>query len=423
MQTIKTRFAPSPTGFLHIGGARTALYAYLYAKSLGGKFVLRIEDTDQERSQPHFAEDIIQSLAWLGINWDEGPYYQSQRLTIYREHKQILLDKGLAYEKDGAVYIKVPREQDIYFQDLLRQKITFNTRELTDFVIIKSDGFPAFHFAVVVDDATMGITHIIRGEDHISNTPKQILIYQALGYDIPLYAHLPLIVGPDHTPLSKRHGDTALSEFIRQGFIAPALLNFLARMGWGYKNQELFTAQELYELFDIKKTSKSPAVFDLAKLKWLNAQHLKNLAPESIYELLKLDRTADAEKILKLIRVMHPKLTDIRDIHNALSYILDDQFPYELETVATHLLTDTADQLLQDLASLLEATEIWNGSIIEQTIRNYASLTNVKAAVPIHALRAALTGQSVTPGLFELMEILGKKTTLARLNAQRWKKL
>lgn len=416
MSTVRTRFAPSPTGALHVGGARTALYSYIFAKAHQGQFILRIEDTDQERSRDHFTQDILQALEWLGVRWDEGPFFQSQRLDIYHNFREQLLQKNLAYEKDGAIYLKVPPDISIHFKDIIRGSISTNTKEINDFVIFKQDGFPTFHFAVVIDDATMNISHIIRGEDHISNTPKQLLIYQALDLPIPQYAHLPLIVGPDHAPLSKRHGATALSDYSRQGYLPEALFNFLARIGWGYQNQEIFSLADLIRLFDLKKVSKSPGVFDLTKLNWLNAQYLKKSSPEEIYTKLQHKTQLSLETLTPLIELMRPKLQHPDDIIHAAQYVFTDS--YDLSEDALTLLKSNHETSshLGSMRQTLSTLDDWSCPAIEGTIRSLAEELDIKAAQLIHPLRAILTGQKVTPGLFELMEIMGKNTVLSRIS-------
>ncbi|HAR64105.1 MAG: glutamate--tRNA ligase [Candidatus Margulisiibacteriota bacterium] len=420
MTTIKTRFAPSPTGHLHIGGARTALYSYLFAKQNNGKFILRIEDTDKERSDDRFSQDIINALLWLGITWDEGPYYQSKRIDIYNEYSNILLKQGLAYKKDEAVFFRIPETDRIEINDLIHGKITFNTKELNDFVIIKSDGYPAFHFAVVIDDAVMGITHIIRGDDHISNTPKQLLLYQALELTIPVYAHLPLIVGKDHTPLSKRHGDTALSEYQKHGYLPDSLVNFLARMGWGYQNQEIFSMDELISLFDVKKVSKSPAVFDTIKLNWINAQYLKKSSPDYIYQQIQEKVTMSEQEALPLINLFLPKAANINELVDGINYCTSYEYPFEEELMATYLSKEDTNLLLDETTKELKKIDGWNTETIETAIRTLAQNKGIKAAQIIHPLRAALTGRKITPGIFELMEVLGKEKTITRLLNKSW---
>ena len=300
----RVRFAPSPTGFLHIGSARTALFNWMYARSTGGAFILRIEDTDLARSKKEFEEEILSSMSWLGLNWDEL-YYQSKRFDLYREHAQRLVKEGKAYRDNGAVILKTPKKE-IKLYDLIRGEIVFDTShfldrnedntpvldkdgnpKLKDEILLKSDGSPAFSFCNVIDDALMEISCVIRGEDHISNTPKQILMYEALGFKPPKYAHLPLIMGEEGGRLSKRFGAVAVSEYKEMGFLPQAMLNYLARLGWSHGDQEIFTKNELIEYFDLKVIGKSPSVFDIEKCTWVNSQHLAKLSDKELLEWTK----------------------------------------------------------------------------------------------------------------------------------------
>jgi len=262
MSDIRVRFAPSPTGFLHIGGVRTALFNYLYARQQGGKFLLRIEDTDRQRSTPEFEKEILDSMKWLGLDWDEDLVHQSKRLDRYREVAQELVAKGLAYEFEGAIKFKIP-QTEVKVYDIVRGEVTYDSKEFDDLVIMKSDGYPVFHLAVVVDDHDMGITHVVRGEDHLPNTPRHILLYQALGWKPPKYAHLPLIFGSDGTPLSKRHGAVAVTEYRNKGFLPQGLINYLALLGWNPGTpQEIFSLSELVKQFSLKRVIKSNAQFN-----------------------------------------------------------------------------------------------------------------------------------------------------------------
>lgn len=283
---IKVRFAPSPTGYLHIGGARTALFNWMYARAQDGKFVLRIEDTDQQRSKKEYEEEILRSLKWLGFEWDEL-YYQSRRFDIYREHAQRLLDEGKAYKEGEAIILKMIPDQEIKIFDLIRGEITFDSSELKDQVLMKSDGSPAYSFCCVVDDALMEISHVVRGEDHISNTPKQIMIYRALDWKVPKYAHLPLIMGEDGSRLSKRYGAVAVSDYQKQGYVAEALVNYLMLLGWSPgNNQEKISPEAAIKKFSLKKINKAGAVFSLEKLQWLNNLYLKELETPQLVEML-----------------------------------------------------------------------------------------------------------------------------------------
>ncbi len=271
---IRVRFAPSPTGYLHVGGARTALFNWLYARHHNGTFILRIEDTDKERSTEESIDQIVEAMEWLGLDWDEY-YRQTERSGIHQQAAQDLMDRDLAYERDGAWWFRVPVDGETVVHDLLLGDVTFKHEEMKDFVIRRSDGSFVYNFVVVVDDADMGITHVIRGDDHLMNTPKQILLYEAMGRPVPHFVHLPMILGPDRTRLSKRHGVTSVLEYRRRGFLPETMVNFFARLGWSHGDQEIFTRQELIDLFDLNSVGRSAAIFDEAKLKWLNQQHLK----------------------------------------------------------------------------------------------------------------------------------------------------
>jgi len=285
MAEVRVRFAPSPTGYLHVGGARTALFNWLYARHHGGKFILRIEDTDRSRSTDEAIEQILESMRWLGLDWDEF-YRQTDRLEIHRQAAQQLLDKGAAYEHEGAVWFRIPKTGVTVVEDLLLGRVEFKNSELKDLVILRSDGTPTYNFACVVDDSDMRMTHVIRGDDHLNNTPKQILIYRALGREPPKFAHLPMILGPDKTKLSKRHGAVSVLEYRRRGFLPEALINFFARLGWSHGDQEIFSREELVELFDLPGVGKSAAVFDEQKLLWINHEWLKRADPVRLSRLL-----------------------------------------------------------------------------------------------------------------------------------------
>ncbi len=282
---IRVRFAPSPTGYLHIGGVRTALFNYLYARNQGGKFLLRIEDTDRERSKPEYEREILSALEWLGLKWDETVIRQSERIAKYAAEAKKLIEQGLAYEEKGeggkvAVKFKMP-SRTVKFQDLVHGELSFDSSLFDDMVLIKSDGYPTYHWACIIDDHEMEISHVIRGDDHISNTPRQIMLFEAMGWKPPKYAHLPLIMGGDGTPLSKRHGAVSLTQFREDGYIPDGLINYLALLGWGTEgNQELYSLDELIKKFSIKRINKANARFNVEKLDWINAQHLKKL-PEA----------------------------------------------------------------------------------------------------------------------------------------------
>jgi glutamyl-tRNA synthetase len=429
LSEVKVRFAPSPTGYLHVGGARTALFNYLFARHSKGKFILRIEDTDRQRSSDEFLEDILQSLKWLGIEWDEEPVFQSQRLNIYQEFAEKLLNKGLAYEekteKGVGIRFKANVEK-VKFKDLIRGEIEFS-QGFEDIVIMKSDGTPTYNFACVIDDANLGITHIIRGEDHISNTPKQLLLYQALGFKEPLFAHLPLILGPDRTRLSKRHGAVSLSEYRRQGFLPQALFNFLALLGWSPgDNRELLSRKELINLFDLDRINKSNAVFDIEKLKWMNKKYLKQVGEKEFKEkvlqhitepeLKKEFISLPEEKKEKLYQLLRPRIKVYFEFQDYLSYILSNRYQFEAQAVEKFLKEDKIKTLIGELANRLKALDDFQERNIEQTIRSLAEEKGLQAKEIIHPLRVVLTGREISPPLFELMEIIGRENVLFRID-------
>jgi len=416
---VRTRFAPSPTGFLHIGGARTCLFSWLYARKNQGEFVLRIEDTDRERSQREYLEEILESLAWLGLDWDEL-YYQSERFPIYLEQAEKLIKEGKAYSKDSAIFFKYQFEK-IEVNDLIRGKIEFKELPKEEEVIIKSDKTPTYNFACVIDDALMGITHVIRGEDHISNTPKQILLYKALGFDVPQFAHLPLILSPQGGRLSKRWGATSLREYRKMGYLKEALVNYLLLLGWSPKdNREIISLKEAKEIFDIKDVGKTSAVFSLDKLNWLNSQYIKEkpleeltlLAEEYLKEegfLENIDR-AYLKKVVSLFKDRIAKLEDLKDWAKFCFY---DEFEYQEET--KEILKKNLSKEVRVLIENLKNIGNFNKEDVERISRATAEKLGLKARDLVHPTRVALTGKRVGPGLFETMEVLGKEEVLKRL--------
>ncbi len=428
---ICVRFAPSPTGRLHIGGVRTALFNYLYARQQGGKFVLRIEDTDRERSKPEHEEEILFSLRWLGLEWDGEPIRQSSRLDRYREAAAELIAKDLAYEseQDGrkAVKFRMPK-QAVKFKDIVHEEVAFDSSLWEDLVIMKSDGYPTYHFAVVVDDHDMGITHVIRGDDHLTNTPKHILLYLAFGWKPPKYAHLPLIMGTDGTPLSKRHGAVAASDYREQGYLPQATLNYLALLGWGPEgNEEIFTLPQLIKKFSMKRITKSNSRFNPEKFLWLNGQHLKAL-PDRDYiqgmtdywksltisssEATPQPAHPNWEKILLLYKT---RARTWKDLEVQAGYI----FQKDLELNPAILAEMTADM------AAIKGLQVWidraadmnfdDHAGLEQMTREVAEQLAIQPAALIHPLRFSISGTKVTPGLFELMSVIGKETCLSRI--------
>jgi len=424
---VRVRFAPSPTGNLHIGGGRTALFNWLFSQSQKGKFILRIEDTDKERSKKEFVDEILFSLKWLGFDWDEL-YYQSERFDRYRQHADKLLKAGSAYiekspEGKEAVIFKVTGQR-IKVNDLIRGQIEFDSSLIKDQVLIKSDGTPTYNFACVVDDAEMNITHIIRGDDHISNTPKQVLFYEALGFPLPYFAHLPLIMGMDGGRLSKRTGATAISDYRKMGYLPEALINYLLLLSWSPGgNREIVNLQEAIELFDINNVNKTAATFDLKKLDWMNNQYLKNADPQKMLEeLLPLlvekgfirENEFDREYILGLIKLFQPRLARLNDFIDWADFFFVEEIKIDPLAQEKFLSRDLSNEFKLFIAEL-EGLSNFSVENIEISFRDLVAKLNIEAKVLIHPLRVALTGKTIGPGLFELIYHLGLERTKRRL--------
>ncbi|MGB9857652.1 MAG: glutamate--tRNA ligase [Dictyoglomaceae bacterium] len=467
MKDIRVRIAPSPTGYLHVGTAHTALFNWLFARHNKGTFILRIEDTDRERSTKEYEENILEGLIWLGLNWDEGPYYQSQRLELYQKYARKLLEMGSAYycyctpeelegrrkialsqkrapkydrkclyltseeraryEREGrkpAIRLLVPEGKTV-FNDIIRGEIEFNNEDIGDFVIMKSDGMPTYNFAVVIDDYTMGISHVIRGEDHISNTPKQIFIYNALSWSIPEFAHLPLLLGPDRSKLSKRHGVTSVSEYRKMGYLPDALINYLALLGWTpQENREIYTREELVELFDLRKVTKNPGIFDITKLEWINAQHIRNLSHPKLAELtlpflkeaqLIKEDFLDWDYYLKVVALLQERLKTLSQIKEYGDYFFLEELNYDKEVVKKVIKHKNTSEFLKTLKGIWENLEDFSVLNLEKTLKELAERLNVSTGTLIHPVRVALTNKTVGPSLYELIEVLGKERTLKRL--------
>jgi glutamyl-tRNA synthetase len=426
--TPRLRFAPSPTGYLHVGGARTALFNWLYARRHGGTFILRIEDTDVERSQAEMVTGILDGLRWLGIDWDEGPetggphapYFQSERLDRYRAAAKQLLDSGQAFEDGGAIRFKVPAGKT-EFTDIVHGPIEFDNEHIESFVILRSDTHPTYHLSVVVDDIDMEITHVVRGDDHISNTPKQVLLYNAFGKPAPAFAHVPLIMGPDKQRLSKRHGATSVMEYEKQGYIPEAMFNFLALLGWGTgSNDELFTREELIQRFNLEGISGGNAVFNTEKLDWFNHQHLLRLTDEELMARLRvlglgswvLGPDQHSKKILELLRPRCKKLTEFQD---QLRPFFEDPSEYDAAAVKKQLSAPGTKDHLVALRETYAKSE-WNETDLEKVLRELADARTIKAGMLIQGTRIAMTGRMVSPGLFEMLVLLGRDTVLRRLD-------
>lgn len=424
---VRVRFAPSPTGNLHIGGGRTALFNWLFAQSQKGKFILRIEDTDKGRSKKEFVEEILFSLKWLGFNWDEL-YYQSQRFDRYRLYADKLLKAGLAYiekspEGKEAIIFKV-NPQKIKVNDLIRGQIEFDASLIKPQVLIKSDATPTYNFACVVDDAEMNITHIIRGDDHISNTPKQVLLYQALGLELPKFAHLPLIMGMDGGRLSKRTGATAISDYRKMGYLPEALANYLLLLSWSPgNNRELVSIKEAVELFDIKNVNRTAAAFDLKKLDWINNQYLKSADPEKLAdELIPLligksyinKDNFDRGYIITLVKLFQARLARLNDFVDWADFFFLDEPVMDEAAKEKYLVQDLSKEfkLFSQRLNTLASFDIVN---IEASFRKLVAELGIEAKKLIHPIRVALTGKTIGPGLFEVIYYLGKERSSKRL--------
>ena len=479
MSDVRVRFAPSPTGYLHIGGARTALFNWLFAHKMGGKLILRIEDTDTERLKEDSVSQILTSLKWLGINWDEGPevggncgpYYQSERLDIYKKYADKLLEEGKAYycfcsaadleaqrEKQRAakqpfryartcrdlsaeevqariaagepysVRVKIPVEGTITVHDLIHGDVTFNMDQFDDFVIVKSNGMPTYNFAVVVDDHLMGMTHVLRAEEHLSNTPKQLLIYEALGWEPPKFGHMPMILAPDRSKLSKRHGATSVEEFRSQGYLAEAIVNYLTLLGWGPGDErELFTLQETVELFELEQMSKKAAIYDTKKLTWMNGQYLSELPLENILPEAKpffikdglvteewFNDAANEAYFEKLVDVVRVRVKTLQEVADASAYFFKELEGYDEKGVSKHFKPENIAILEQCIAAI-KADDVYDLASTEAAYNKIAADNGLALGKVIHPTRLALTGRTVSPGMFDVMVLLGKEKTLARL--------
>jgi glutamyl-tRNA synthetase len=424
---IRVRFAPAPTGNLHIGGSRTALFNWLYAKAKQGKFILRIEDTDKQRSKQEYVDEILGSLKWLGFQWDEI-YYQSQRMQVYKEHADKLLKLGKAYTektegKGEAIIFKV-EPQNIKINDLIHGEIEFDTTTIKDQVLIKSDGTPTYNFACVVDDATINITHVIRGDDHISNTPKQALLYQALGFSVPEFAHLPLILGAEGGRLSKRTGATAISDYRKMGYLSAALVNYLLLLSWSPgDNREVIDINEAVRLFDIKDVNKTAATFDLKRLGWMNNQYLKTEDPEKLTdEIIPLlldkkyiqENNFDRNYIVSLVKLFQARLSTLNDFVDWADLFFTKKVKIDPEAEKKFLSQDLSKEF-RLFIERLEALDKFDIATIEASFRELVKELNIEARTLIHPIRVALTGKTIGPGLFEVVYYLGKDRTKERL--------
>ncbi|MFC2149376.1 glutamate--tRNA ligase [Candidatus Auribacterota bacterium] len=429
MKKIRTRFAPSPTGYLHIGGARTALFNWLYAKNRGGSFVLRIEDTDRVRSTPEAVDAIINSMKWLGLEWDEGPFFQSQRNSVYREYADKLLQQGKAYfsEPDAegrkAVIFKIPHEK-IALDDAIYGRIEFDNSLIKDLVIIKSDGMPTYNFACVIDDALMEISHIIRGEDHVSNTPKQIPVYRALGLDMPVFAHVPMIMGEDKSRLSKRHGAAAVENYRDEGNLPEALKNYLVLLGWSPgDNRELFKSKEMIDEFSLSKVSKKSAIFSTDKLQWMNAQYMKEINDEALFLMVKeyllaggiIKPDFNDDELKTIIGLHRERAKILKDYADLAGFFFAEEINYSDELLNKFIKIDEIKNVLRLLVNKLKERKDYNVEYLEVLCRGLTEEYGLKPKKFFQAIRVAITGQTFSPGLFETMTALGKETVIKRI--------
>lgn len=478
MNEIRVRFAPSPTGSLHIGGARTALFNWLYARGNGGRFIIRIDDTDLSRSTSESAREIISALRWLGLDWDEGPevggpygpYFQSERLNLYNEAAQHLLERGLAYycyctpeelaarrqqalkegraprydgrcrelsredrirmEKEGrrpVVRLRIPDTGSTVVHDLIWGDVSFAHEVLDDFIIMKSNGIPTYNFATVVDDIGMKITHVLRAEEHLSNTPRQILVFQALEQSLPVFAHLPMILAPDRTKLSKRHGATSVEEFREQGYLPEALLNYLALLGWSPEGEvELLSLTELVSQFSLARVGKTAAIYDIKKLTWMNGHYLNEMDLERVVELAipflrrkKLVPEEISEElyqyIFKVVGAVRTRVKTLEEVAEASEYFFTDDFPYEEKGVRKYFQKPGVAELLEAAGRRLAQLDSFDLQSVEEAYRSLSAELGVGTGEIIHPTRLALSGRTMGPGLFDIMVILGREKTLQRL--------
>jgi len=417
---VRVRFAPSPTGFLHMGGARTALFNWMYAKAQGGQFILRIEDTDKIRTKPEYLEEILESMKWLGLNWDEF-YKQSDRFELYRQYADKLLCEGKAYKDGEAVVLKV-LEKSIKIYDLIRGEIVVDSKEIKDQVLMKSDGSPTYSFACVIDDALMEISCVIRGEDHIPNTSKQILIYEALGFKLPEFAHLPLILDPEGGRMSKRAGATAVTEYRTQGYLPETIVNYLMLLGWSPgNNQEKVLMSSALKTFSIKKINKAGAAFSIEKLQWLNSQYIKEMDKGPLADALrplvaaKYPQACIQGKDLELMAQLYKgRMNTLLDFLDWTDFIFSEQVHFDDGVKIKHLSQNMRKEF-DLLAERLNAISDFNAKAAEEAFRGVVSQLGIEAGVLVHPVRVALTGKAVGPGLFDTMVVLGQERTIRRL--------
>ena len=418
------RFAPSPTGFLHLGSARTALFNWLAARSSGGRFLLRVEDTDKVRSEQRFLDEILEDLRWLGLDWDGEPLYQSCRFDLYREKAETLVSSGRAYRDGAAILFRVLPGRKIAYDDLIHGRIEVETENIKDQVLIKSDGSPAYNFCCVVDDTELGITHILRGDDHISNTPKQILFYEAFGVSLPRFGHMPLILGPDGSKLSKRHGGVSVAEYKAEGFLPEALANYLIFLGWTPPDgREILELGEAARLFSVDRMNDVQARFDLVKLKWMNGEYIMRKETPALVPLLRdqLRRdglgfdSADDVRWAAIADLYKIRIKTLREFGPMVDFFFRDDFPVDEDGRKKHLESPEHKALLADLDARIETLPEFSAAALEALYRSTAAERNIKASELIHPTRMAVSGRTKGAGLFEIMAILGRETVLRRM--------
>jgi glutamyl-tRNA synthetase len=454
--SVVVRFAPSPTGYLHIGGARTAIFNYLYARHHNGKFYLRIEDTDIERSEKQYEDEILESMHWLGMDYDGEPIYQSKRTDLYKSYIKKLLASGHAYlcncskeeldaertlamaEKrkpvysrkcrrspvsEGVVRFKVPEAGATTFNDTILGDITINHEEIEDFVIARTDSSPTYNFTVVVDDAEMGITHVIRGDDHVNNTPKQILIYEALGLKPPTFAHVPMILGSDKKKLSKRHGATAVTQYRKAGYLPEALFNYLVRLGWSHGDQEIFTKEELIKAFDTGAIGSSAAVLNVDKLNWLNAHYIKSMPANEMAQRLVSEglvpenfkkRVMDAD-VQKLLPMVQERSKFLGEVYKGLEFFLNDKIEHDPKAYEKYITVEIKPVVAELKAELEKMSTLTDVKAVESVFTALIEKHNIKLKNIAQATRVLITGTDVSPGIFEIITMMDKKKVLERL--------
>ena len=458
---VKVRFAPSPTGFLHIGGVRTALFNWLYAKNHGGKFVLRIEDTDLSRSTEESIEEILESMRWLGLDWDEGPFRQTERQGIYSQKVGQLLSAGKAYHcyctpeeldrkrseaqkagnkpkydgtcrerpdsPEGApsvIRFKAPIEGTVVVEDLLRGKVVFDIAELDDVIIQRTDGTPTYNFVVVVDDSEMGITHVIRGDDHLSNTPRQCLLYDALDFKRPQFSHISMILGQDKSRLSKRHGATSALAYRDMGYLPDAMINYLARLGWSHGDQEIFSRDELIKYFSFDSVNTSAAIFDADKLSWVNEQYIQSTPPEELAQhlephlvktgILSGDHGLSPQEIAKVIPCLNQRAKTLVEMAEKSAFFFKKEVEFD-EKARNKFLTEDARPLLKKVIAGFSTLDDFSAENIETLFKKIVEEEGMKLGKLAQPVRVALTGTTVSPGIYDVILLLGKEETLKRL--------